>query len=102
VDRCNFDFSQRWHFIKLARDLGVGDIRCLFLNIPRSVCKSRVSNRKDHPTIPDGEAGHAIIDNFKNLLAGPQKAEGYSQIIEVVDEQGANRAVDHFGDLLAR
>jgi len=80
VDRCNFDITQRHVWVKLAAKCGVTNVRCLWLDVDPQVCKERVANRKDHPTIKDAELGATIIDNFVSLLKPPSKLEGFSEI----------------------
>lgn len=100
VDRCNFDFDQRAHFLDLAHKAGVKDVRCLWLDTPAEVCKQRVSVRKDHPTIPEGDAGIAIIDRFKSSLVAPMPGEGFCQIVRAVTEADADAALETFARVL--
>jgi len=94
VDRCNFDIQQRNTWIKLARQHDVNDIRCIFLNIPPDVCKSRVSVREAHPTIPSGQVGHSIIDKFVDQLIPPVPGEGFTSIITVTNDQELKDALE--------
>lgn len=102
VDRCNFDFAQRAHFIKLAVKLGAKDIRSVFLDVPADVCKARVSVRADHPTIPMGDSGVAIIDNFGSLLVPPRRGEGFNEILVARNEEDSNRIADQLLRLVAQ
>lgn len=94
VDRCNFDFAQRLHFIKMAVKFGVKDLRCVFLDVPAEICKARVSVRRDHPTIPMGDTGAAIIDNFGSLLIAPRRGEGFHEILVARGEDESNAIAD--------
>eukprot|EP01130_Rhizamoeba_saxonica_P016256 TRINITY_DN747_c0_g1_i1.p1 TRINITY_DN747_c0_g1~~TRINITY_DN747_c0_g1_i1.p1 ORF type:complete len:738 (+),score=178.47 TRINITY_DN747_c0_g1_i1:260-2215(+) len=100
IDRCNIDIDQRSVWLKMARDMGVGNIWCFVLDIPAEVCKSRISVRKDHPTIPEGDFGHSIIDKFQYLRQYPIEQEGFNSIITVHSEQETEDAIQHFGTLL--
>jgi len=100
VDRCNFDFDQRAHFLDLANKAGVKDVRCLWLDTPAEVCKQRVSVRKNHPTIPEGDAGVAIIDRFRSSLVAPMPGEGFCQIVRAVTEADADAALETFAKVL--
>jgi len=83
VDRCNFDFRQRSNWVKLAYQYDVNDIRCIFLDTPPEVCKSRVTVRENHPTIPSGNVGNSIIDKFIDQLIPPVLGEGFTSVTVV-------------------
>jgi len=93
VDRCNFDISQRHVWVKLASSHGVPWLICVILRTPPDVCKRRVSARTDHPTIPAGESGHAIVDKFKEIFVDPSVYEGFCEIDELRNEQDVAEAV---------
>ena len=99
VDRCNIDFEQRVHFLELAHKAGVTDIRCLWLDTPAQVCKDRVSVRKDHPTIPQGDFGHGIIDRFTTSLVPPMRGEGFCEIVRTSTEAEVDQALEKFAIL---
>lgn len=99
VDRCNIDFEQRIHFLELAHKAGVTDIRCLWLDTPAQVCKDRVSVRKDHPTIPQGDFGHGIIDRFVTFLVPPMRGEGFCEIVRASTEAEVDQALEKFAIL---
>jgi len=86
VDRCNFDLRQRSTWVKLAHQHDVNDIRCIFLDIPPEVCKSRVTVREGHPTIPTGSVGHGIIDKFIDQLIPPIIGEGFTSVTRVSND----------------
>jgi len=94
VDRCNFDYSQRNVWVKLATKHNIKDITCLHLNIPLEVCKQRVTVRKDHPTIKDANSGISIIDMFASLVVPPSKFEGYVEVITVTTDEEVEKLVD--------
>lgn len=100
VDRCNFDYDQRAHFLELAHKAGVRDVRCLWLDTPAEVCKLRVSVRKDHPTIPEGDAGVAIIDKFSTSMVPPMPGEGFCQIVRAATDEEVQTAFETFAKLL--
>lgn len=99
IDRCNIDFEQRVHFLELAYKAGVTDVRCLWLDTPAQVCKDRVSVRKDHPTIPQGDFGHGIIDRFTTSLAPPMRGEGFCEIVRTSTEAEVDQALEKFAIL---
>ncbi|KXZ44994.1 hypothetical protein GPECTOR_60g773 [Gonium pectorale] len=53
VDRCNFDASQRAHWIRLSRALARNRVMltALQLMLPLELCKERARSRPDHPTL---------------------------------------------------
>jgi predicted kinase len=88
IDRCNFDFSQRHVWVKMATSLGVQWITCITLRTPPEVCKARVSVRMDHPTIAPGEEGAAIIDKFADIFVDPNPLEGFVEVLDLhTDEE---------------
>eukprot|EP01121_Diplochlamys_sp_Union-15-3_P010112 TRINITY_DN2809_c0_g1_i1.p1 TRINITY_DN2809_c0_g1~~TRINITY_DN2809_c0_g1_i1.p1 ORF type:complete len:559 (-),score=84.27 TRINITY_DN2809_c0_g1_i1:48-1724(-) len=93
IDRCNFDYSQRSTWIKLSAKQNVKHISCIYLDIPPSLCKDRLSGRTDHPTIKEASVGHAVIDKFQDLLIPPSKFEGFVNVITVKTEQESNDVV---------
>jgi predicted kinase len=96
VDRCNFDYQQRHVWIKMAVQFGIRNIDLVWLRIPFEVCKNRVFAREDHPTIPKGESGYNVIDNFARLLTEPMKAEGFTSIYIAESEKDANDVISLF------
>uniref|UniRef100_A0A6B2L7C5 Zeta toxin domain-containing protein n=1 Tax=Arcella intermedia TaxID=1963864 RepID=A0A6B2L7C5_9EUKA len=101
VDRCNFDIKQRSTWIKMAAEFNINDIRCLNFMIPFEVCKARISVREDHPTIPSGDSGHAIIDSFVNILVPPIRLEGLTDILVIKDDADIARALQTLSTLHA-
>jgi len=99
IDRCNFDFSQRSTWTKMASKFNVSTIRCLFLNVPLQVCKDRVAVREDHPTIPGGDYGHKIIDKFTDILCSPLKAEGFCEIFTITHPDELQPILEHFSSI---
>jgi len=95
VDRCNFDFQQRNVWIKIASEFSVTDIRCMYFKIPLHICKQRIVVREDHPTIPSGDSGIQIIDNFSNQFVPPSTLEGISQILTVTDDDDVELAISN-------
>jgi len=87
IDRCNFDFDQRSTWVRLAAYYNCASIRCLFLNIPKNICKDRVSVRQDHPTIPMGDTGNEIIEKLNMGFIPPMKAEGYLEIFTITSPE---------------
>lgn len=84
IDRVNFDRQQRASWIDLAHKLGVMNVRCVWLNVDKDTCKSRLKGRTNHPTIKDEQTGVHVIDKFDKLFEEPKLDEGFANI-EVYD-----------------
>lgn len=54
IDRMNFNKEQRERFIKPAREAGYA-INVFIFEWDMDVCRERVLNRQDHPTVPAGD-----------------------------------------------
>jgi predicted kinase len=93
VDRCNFDIKQRNVWIKIASEFSVTDIRCLHFKIPLETCKKRIVIREDHPTIPKGDSGIQIIDNFSSIFVPPSNPEGFVEILSAADDTEIEAAI---------
>jgi predicted kinase len=100
VDRVNFDIKQRNNWVKLASELHVNNIRCLFLDVPLEVAKERIAAREDHPTIPKGTNGHAIIDKFTKWQINPSAGEGFCEIVRASTQAEIDAAFDKFKALI--
>jgi len=86
VDRCNFDIKQRNVWVKIASEFSITDIRCLHFKVPLDICKKRITVREDHPTIPKGDSGIQIIDNFSTVFVPPAHPEGYIEILTAAND----------------
>jgi tRNA splicing ligase len=96
VDRCNFDFTQRHTWVQLASKHGVGRIEAVVFDTAADICKQRVTDREDHPTIPKGGAGVAIVEKFKDLMVLPRKSEGFISIARLTTiEQSDTFCAEH-------
>ena len=90
VDRCNFDYMQRHTWVQLASKHGVGCIDAVVFDTAEDICKQRVTEREDHPTIPKGGAGVAIVEKFRDLMIPPRKAEGFVTITRLTTIEQRN------------
>ena len=82
IDRCNFDVSQRHHFVKIAQEFKV-PINCVMLMTPKDECIQRVQNRTNHETLPPHQAVRVINMICKDWVP-PSQAEGFHGI-ECID-----------------
>ena len=81
IDRCNFDESQRQHWLRIGARHGA-TIVAAFLNTPIRLCKERVAARRNHPTLGPGRESMQIVERFRHMLRPPTQAEGFSLIVE--------------------
>lgn len=75
IDRCNFDPSQRAHWIQLARERQVV-VGCVVFAVPLITCIRRVQRRKDHPSLQPGPSVAGIIRSTAALFRPPDRGEG--------------------------
>ena len=86
IDRCNFDVTQRSHFLSIARRsfrIPPNRICAIELQVPIDVCVARVLNRKDHPTLEPIPQSEGIVRRFQRLLRPPTRGEGFGRVVEV-------------------
>jgi len=80
VDRCNFDVNQRKSWLEIAREFNVTNINCVHIDTPNGICKVRVVNRQDHPTVKPVEGSKIIVDKFANMFVLPNVSEGFKTV----------------------
>lgn len=64
IDRTNIDERQRADWLLLARDLRASmalTTTLIVLDVPASVCRARLAQRHDHPTIPTPEQAFRYV-----------------------------------------
>ncbi|TFK25592.1 hypothetical protein FA15DRAFT_339543 [Coprinopsis marcescibilis] len=111
VDRTNFNVSQRFHWIKIAREFPGISIWVIVLDTPyevrfskppwmcrswstdtvlihylppkSQVCAARLQHRTGHPTITSPEQGLSILSRFSADFEPPESHEGYHRIIHL-------------------
>ena len=95
VDRCNFDSSQRAHWLLLCRAhrVPVAAICALQLEVPIDECVARVMNRKDHPTLKPNTKSAGIVKRFARLLHPPELREGFGTVVTLRPSDPAARWV---------
>ena len=83
IDRCNFDPSQRKHWLLLAQTYNVheSNVCAIVLDVNVNEAINRVQNRKNHPTLKPGNDSIKIVKRFENMLEMPSLNEGFGAII---------------------
>lgn len=91
VDRTNIDKRQRKLWVGLAKEAGVTDLRCIFVDVPEYDCINRAAKRTGHPTITEKlslDKIQSIVRNFGKSLELPSLEEGFSSIYRYQPQEG--------------
>jgi len=100
IDRCNPEPLQRKAWIEDVRKAGVWNIVAIYLDIDRREAKSRVMERKNHPTLPAAEKSKEVIDEFADSLHKPTLTEGFLEVVTIRTDKEFKLAVDRFSRML--
>eukprot|EP01126_Amoeba_proteus_P003525 TRINITY_DN1117_c0_g1_i6.p2 TRINITY_DN1117_c0_g1~~TRINITY_DN1117_c0_g1_i6.p2 ORF type:complete len:102 (-),score=17.17 TRINITY_DN1117_c0_g1_i6:170-475(-) len=68
-------------------------IECLWLDIPVEVCKERVHERKNHPTLGGGPEVDEVIDDFAKRFRTPEPREGFTNFMHAQSSEDVRRFV---------
>lgn len=83
VDRCNFDASQRAHWLHLARWSSVPTaVWAVVFHVPAEECIRRVHRRTAHPTLPAAD-GERVVRSVNSQFTAPSFAEGFTRIVSL-------------------
>ncbi|RXK41808.1 hypothetical protein M231_00807 [Tremella mesenterica] len=83
VDRCDFDPTQRAHFVNIAKTHRPPPrIWALVLPVSRQTLEARLATRKDHPSIQDFDTALRVLDDMSRQFdpPTPQRPEGFDRI----------------------
>lgn len=69
IDRCNFDTTQRRHFLRIAQEANI-PVDCIFFDYDSGTCLDRCLNRGEHETITRKNA-RMVVSRMKNDLYPP-------------------------------
>ncbi|KAG2011399.1 hypothetical protein CC2G_011522 [Coprinopsis cinerea AmutBmut pab1-1] len=86
IDRTNFNASQRFHWIKIAREFPGTMIWVIVFDTPYEVCVARLHERTNHPTITSIELGLSVLSRFAADFEPPESHEGYDRILYLKPE----------------
>ena len=104
IDRCNFDETQRSHFLNIASEMNVS-VECILFDYSVEECISRCDRRKNHETIKPGEAA-PIVRRMKSSLKVPNinatlgTVENFQSIIVIDDLNKANDTIRKYLKIL--
>ena len=99
IDRSNLTETQRKDFINLASsaDPAPAALHCVFFNLPVKECGVRAAQRQGHEGGVQGPGAYRIVGMMQKELTNggpPTMAEGFSSIMECVDNEDINAALD--------
>ena len=77
IDRCNFDPSQRLHFLSIAKEFGV-PVDCIEFSYSMQVCLTRCRERVGHETITKANAPMVLRRIFKDFV--PPQANSLEEL----------------------
>ncbi|KAI0566668.1 P-loop containing nucleoside triphosphate hydrolase [Gracilaria domingensis] len=77
IDRCNFDKSQRKHWVDFAKARGSACGVIVFAT-SLEVCMTRVRTRKDHPTLKGEEDDEMVVKYMADQFVFPDRTEGFA------------------------
>eukprot|EP00658_Telonema_sp_P-2_P063733 TRINITY_DN5250_c0_g1_i5.p1 TRINITY_DN5250_c0_g1~~TRINITY_DN5250_c0_g1_i5.p1 ORF type:complete len:278 (+),score=61.25 TRINITY_DN5250_c0_g1_i5:117-950(+) len=83
IDRCNFDRTQRGHWLKLSKKQPGCANLAIVLHVPADTCVERVMDRTGHETLRPGKQVPGIVQGMANRFAVPVEHEGYEQVYHV-------------------
>ncbi len=92
IDRCNFDGSQRQHWVELAYQYNVNAILCIVLPHSQDVsfCSARAYMRGDDGIHSSDTNWKAVCSNMKNQFRFPVLEEGFSGIFHCRSDEDAD------------
>lgn len=77
IDRCNFDRSQRRHWVDIVYEQGIF-VGCVLFATPFAICLQRVNAREDHETLnaSDPMRNEGVLKDMANNVQLPKADEG--------------------------
>ncbi|CEL56244.1 hypothetical protein RSOLAG1IB_07660 [Rhizoctonia solani AG-1 IB] len=80
VDRTNFDPSQRRTWIDIARQHSGVEIWGITMDTPIDICRARLIERKDHPTLKTPEKATEVLSRFSYQFVPIDANEGFNRV----------------------
>lgn len=96
LDNCNVTKEKRKEWIKSYNQLTNKKIWAIYFDVGVDICKERVNNRENHPTL-SGPGAQKIIEDLYNKLEEPTLSEGFNEIIVIRNDDDLIRAKNKFG-----
>ncbi len=99
VDRTNIDPWQRGVWLQIGEKMGVTRVYCVYLNVPPEICKQRILQRMNHPTLPPTLASCIVVDKFLGSFIPPSLEEGFAGLKVVNSNDELENVVDEFAQM---
>ena len=94
IDRCNFDFQQRKHFVNIAREFNV-PVKVISLELPKQECIRRCQARVNHETIAPGEE-RVVVEKLYSQFQTPHHDEGFASVQRLNHVDQVNRVLQEY------
>lgn len=92
LDRCNLTSTERNEWISTYRSLSSKPILCVSYNLGTDVCKKRLLKRTNHDM-----QNPNIIENLSKKMEMPSLTEGFSRIVNIMDNDDVETLLKEFG-----
>jgi len=89
IDRMNFDAQQRGRYTVPAKENGY-QIVYLWFPTHREICKTRMENREDHPTIGQNDDHYKMLEWYERVFVQPTIDE-YDMFFNMLNVFDANK-----------
>ncbi|KAF8598320.1 P-loop containing nucleoside triphosphate hydrolase protein [Ceratobasidium sp. AG-I] len=101
IDRTNFDPSQRRTWIELAHQYPQVEIWGLQMDTPYDICRARLIERRDHPTIKTPEQALQVLSRFAADFVPMHPSEGFNRIFSLPPHHSPEYTRDDIDTILA-
>ncbi len=101
IDRCNFDATQREHWLAVGKEFGV-PCECVVFNYDKEVCIRRCKERANHETVDAGNAAIVIRGMAKEFRPPLPHSGQYQRHVTVNSFRKADEVVQSYLDRSSR
>jgi predicted kinase len=102
IDRCNFDLTQRKHFLSIAREYKA-PVDCIVFQFDRKLCVRRCQSRQNHETVAPHIAQEVVsrmINQFSPPLPNRNDFENFRNLQTVDSLDKFNNVVTEYLNLI--
>ncbi len=96
LDRCNVTKKERKEWIDSYKQLANSKIWAIYFDVGVELCKQRVVERTNHPTL-GGTGALKIIEDIYGKLEKPELSEGFDEILTITNNDTLMAAKNKFG-----
>ena len=97
LDRCNCSPKDRHEWLQIAM-VEPQEAAVIFFDYNADVCRDRVAQREDHPSIPFGKGARAVAHHSKELVS-PSVAEGVARVHVIRDFAEASSLAQFYASM---